>query len=74
MSERPAGWLSDREIGEVDPADKAAFRSPVPTQVVSNGEYNPTPQTEQQRQVEGLDQGVRATSTPSITAWTGASS
>ncbi len=54
MSERPTGWLSDREIGEVDPADKAAFRSPVPTQVVSNGEYNPMPQTEQQRQVEGL--------------------
>ena len=54
MSERPAGWLSDRELGEVDPADKAAFRSPVPTQVVSNGEYNPMPQTEKQRQVEGL--------------------
>ena len=54
MSERPAGWLSDRELQEVDPADKAAFRSPVPTQVVSNGEYNPMPQTEQQRQVEGL--------------------
>jgi predicted TIM-barrel fold metal-dependent hydrolase len=54
MSERPAGWLSDREFQEVDPADKAAFRSPVPTQVVSNGEYNPMPQTEQQRQVEGL--------------------
>ena len=54
MSERPAGWLSDREIEEVDPADKAAFRSPVPTQVVSNGEYNPMPQTEKQRQVEGL--------------------
>ncbi len=54
MSERPAGWLSDRELQEVDPADKAAFRSPVPTQIVSNGEYNPLPQTEQQRQVEGL--------------------
>ncbi len=54
MSERPAGWLTDRELSEVDPADKAAFRSPVPTQVVSNGEYNPMPQTEKQRQVEGL--------------------
>jgi predicted TIM-barrel fold metal-dependent hydrolase len=40
----------------VDPADKAAFRSPVPTQIVSNGEYNPLPQTEKQRQVEGLIQ------------------
>lgn len=54
MSERPAGWLSDKELEEVLPADKAAFRSPIPTQIVSNGEYNPTPQTAQQRQVEGL--------------------
>jgi len=54
MSERPAGWLSDRELEEVAPADKYAFRSPVPTQIVSNGEYNPPPQTEKQRQVEGL--------------------
>lgn len=54
MSERPAGWLSDRELEDVQPADKYAFRSPVPTQIVSNGEYNPPPQTEQQRQVEGL--------------------
>jgi uncharacterized protein len=54
MSERPAGWLSDKELQEVDPADKAAFASPVPTQIVSNGEYNPMPQTEKQRQVEGL--------------------
>lgn len=47
MSERPAGWLSDRELKEVDPADTAAYASPVPTQIVSNGEYNPLPQTEQ---------------------------
>ena len=56
MSERPAGWLSDRELEDVEPADRAAFHSPVPTQIVSNGEYNPMPQTEQQRQVEGLIQ------------------
>jgi len=54
MSERPAGWLSDRELQEVEPAEQEKFRSPVPTQVVSNGEYNPLPQTEKQRQVEGL--------------------
>lgn len=54
MSERPAGWLSDRELEDVQPADKYAFRSPVPTQIVSNGEYNPPPQSEKQRQVEGL--------------------
>ena len=46
--------LSDDEMKQVDPAETAAFCSPVPTQIVSNGEYNPAPQTDQQRQVEGL--------------------
>ncbi len=54
MSEKPSGWLSDREFEDVAPAETAAFRSPVPTQIVSNGEYNPLPQTEKQRRVEGL--------------------
>ena len=36
------------------PAQRIAFRSPIPTQVVSSGEYNPPPQTAQQRQVAGL--------------------
>src|SRR5258708_24068385 len=46
--------MSDEEMKLVAPADEVAFRSPVPTQVVSNGEYNPLPQTEDQRKVEGL--------------------
>ena len=46
--------MSDEEMKLVAPADEVAFRSPVPTQVVSNGEYNPLPQTEKQRKVEGL--------------------
>ena len=46
--------LSDREMAQTLPAQRNAFRGPVPTQVVSNGEYNPPPQTGQQRQVEGL--------------------
>lgn len=46
-------WLSEEERKHTAPADDAAFPSPVPTQIVSNGEYNPMPQTEQQRQVEG---------------------
>lgn len=46
--------MSDEEMRLVAPAESEAFHSPVPTQVVSNGEYNPLPQTEQQRQVEGL--------------------
>ena len=44
--------LSDAELAHTEPAEQAAFHSPVPTQVVSNGEFNPLPQTEQQRQVE----------------------
>ena len=37
-----------------DYADEVGFESPVPTQIVSNGEYNPLPQTEHQKKVEGL--------------------
>ena len=46
--------MSDDEMKLVEPADEVAFRSPVPTQVVSNGEYNPLPQTDDQKKVEGL--------------------
>ena len=46
--------MSEDEFKLVEPAEEVAFRSPIPTQVVSNGEYNPLPQTEKQRQVEGL--------------------
>ncbi len=45
-------WLNDNELKRTVSA-KEAFPSPVPTQIVSNGEYNPLPQTEKQCQVEG---------------------
>src|ERR1700730_13150295 len=45
-------YLSKLELEQTEPAEVAAFRSPVPTQVISNGEFNPIPQTPQQRQVE----------------------
>jgi predicted TIM-barrel fold metal-dependent hydrolase len=45
-------WLSENEMKEVAPAERAAFHSPVPTQVVSNGEFNPLPQTADQRRVQ----------------------
>jgi uncharacterized protein len=54
MSEKPSGWLTERELEDCLPADSAAYESPVPTQIVSNGEYNPPPQSAQQKQVEGL--------------------
>ena len=44
-------WLSKKELEQLSPAEKVA-ESPVPTRIVSNGEFNPLPQTEQQRQVE----------------------
>ncbi len=46
-------WLSDSQLSGLARADEAdELRSPIPTQVVSNGEYLPFPQTLQQRQVE----------------------
>jgi predicted TIM-barrel fold metal-dependent hydrolase len=45
-------YLSDAELARTEPAETAAFRSPVPTQIVSNGEYNPLPQTREQQRVE----------------------
>ena len=45
-------WLSDEQLKHVAPAETEPFQSPVPTRMVSNGEYMPHPQTEQQRHVE----------------------
>ena len=45
-------YLSDGELGKLRPAETAAFESPVPTQIISNGEFNPLPQTQPQRKVE----------------------
>ena len=47
-----ADFLSKEELKRVKPAQTTAFRSPVPTQIVSNGEFSPLPQTQQQREVE----------------------
>jgi hypothetical protein len=44
-------YFSEREFAQVEPAENA-FRSPIPTQVISNGEFNPVPQTREQKQVE----------------------
>ncbi|MFN6100542.1 MAG: hypothetical protein ACK423_02195, partial [Burkholderiales bacterium] len=53
--QRPFGVsMTEREFEECLHADEAAFRSPIPTQIVSNGEYNPMPQTEKQKKVEFL--------------------
>ncbi|MEO5863015.1 MAG: hypothetical protein ABIW48_08445, partial [Burkholderiales bacterium] len=46
--------MSDEEMSHVMGAEGGAARSPIPTQIISNGEYRPMPQTQKQKQVEGL--------------------
>lgn len=46
-------FLSERELARLAPAEQAAFESPVPTQIITNCEFNPLPQTARQKQVEG---------------------
>jgi predicted TIM-barrel fold metal-dependent hydrolase len=45
-------WLSDEQLEHVAPAEEEAFHAPVPTRMVSNGEYMPHPQTAKQKRVE----------------------
>src|ERR1700739_2101680 len=45
-------WLSDEQLGQCSPAESEPFQSPVPTRMISNGEYMPHPQTKQQQHVE----------------------
>ena len=44
-------YLSNEELKSIEPAENAGA-SPVPTQIVSNGEFTPLPQTAEQRRVE----------------------
>src|SRR5438270_7248223 len=45
-------WLSDEQLAHVAPAEAEPFHGPVPTRMVSNGEYMPHPQTMEQKRVE----------------------
>jgi predicted TIM-barrel fold metal-dependent hydrolase len=45
-------WLSDAQLQRCAPAESEPFQAPVPTRMVSNGEYMPHPQTDEQRRVE----------------------
>src|ERR1700751_1227094 len=57
-SQRPPGsreedaWLDDEQLEQCSPAETEPFQSPVPTRMISNGEYMPHPQTRQQQHVE----------------------
>src|SRR5262249_24958590 len=45
-------WLSEREMRLVTGAETASAKTPIPTQIVSNGEYLPPRQSETQKRVE----------------------
>jgi hypothetical protein len=46
-------WFSEEQLDGLERADEAdELRSPIPTQMVSNGEYLPNPQTAKQKEVE----------------------
>src|SRR5262249_59226782 len=47
-----SSWLSEREQRLVAGAETISAATPIPTQIVSNGEYLPPPQSETQKRVE----------------------
>ncbi|PYM12533.1 MAG: amidohydrolase, partial [Candidatus Rokuibacteriota bacterium] len=57
-------YLSDEELERTAPAEIASFRSPIPTQIVSNGEFNPLPQTPDQQRVEARVKELAETLSP----------
>jgi len=46
-----SSWLSEREQRLVAGAEAASAATPIPTQIVSNGEYLPPPQSATQKKV-----------------------
>ena len=53
-SREEESWFSEEQLEGLESADQGGdpLRGPVPTQMVSNGEYLPNPQTAEQKQVE----------------------
>src|SRR5947208_2079380 len=45
-------FVSDHELATLTPAEARDAGSPIPTQVISNGEFTPLPQSADQRRVE----------------------
>src|SRR5258707_13442997 len=46
-------WLSDEQLAQLTRADEVEdLHLPIPTQMISNGEYMPVPQTDEQKRVE----------------------
>ncbi len=61
------GLLDEEQVTKCSRADEhEPFRSPIPTRMVSNGEYMPVPQTEQQRAVEARIQELSETASKTL--------
>jgi predicted TIM-barrel fold metal-dependent hydrolase len=61
------GLLDDEQVAKCARADEdEAFRSPVPTRMISNGEYMPAEQTDKQKQVEARIQELAETTSKRI--------
>jgi len=46
------GFLTEKEILELNPSELLPHPTPIPTQIVSSDEFTPPPQSEKQREVE----------------------
>ena len=62
--EHPLRFLSDADLATLRAADEATTSLPLPTQMISNGEYTPLPQTEAQREVEARIESYAETLAP----------
>src|SRR5437899_3062097 len=61
------GMLDAEQVAQCERADIAEpLRSPIPTRMISNGEYMPVPQTEQQRRVEARIEELAATASDKL--------
>ena len=60
-SREEESWFSEEQLDQLEPADsgKDELGSPIPTQMVSNGEYLPNPQTEEQKGSNGGSSSCR---------------
>ena len=60
-------WLDETQLAQCVRADESgAFQSPIPTRMVSNGEYMPAPQTKKQKQVETRIQELSETASKKL--------
>ena len=56
-----AYFLSKEELDKLQHAEREDLRSPIPTRIISNGEFDPLPQTEKQGQFEARMQDLADT-------------